>query len=131
MKIIGHHRSRKLAERHARDEGMVIVDRRNKKGYKSRRGHIFIFETKLMWQYTLVQNHIPIKKQYFGLRVQTWARTRASLRIEAARAEFMAIVHQHGAGNYPWSKRWFDVAEETTQVEFDKNLIGQIETGKD
>lgn len=134
MKVIGHHRNRKLAERHARDAGMVIVDRRNARGHKSKRGHIFIFADRLMWRYT-VAGLIPRRNAKRGedaspkmsIRATTWAKTKATLKVEEARAAMMNAIPRRK--HYPFSERWFLVNEEYEQVEYDATLIGKVDVG--
>ena len=135
MKIIGHHRNRKLAERHARDAGMVIVDRRNARGHKSKRGRTFIFADRLMWRYTvagLIPKGNPKRGQTgttpeMSVRATTWAATKAKLKIEEARAAMMKAIPRRK--HYPFSQRWFPVNEETEQVEYDATLLGKVDVG--
>jgi len=119
--IVGFHRSRKLAERHAKRSKLRIVSRRNSKGRLSKWGHFFYFTKAELTRYT-VGITFPIKEKYGSvlatLYTSKWterSKSKRRFRDEGATRE-AAVVGLERATNYERNKFWFDL-EGATSVE--------------
>lgn len=136
--IKGHHRSLRLAKRHAKDAGLVIISRRRADGRLSSRGHTFVFGEKMMWRYT-VAAIVPMRaaKREKGntpsmtARVTTWSQSKNNLKITEARDALMAAVATELGRKKvnQWKDRWFTVNEAKEKVESDPTLEGEIDIG--
>lgn len=135
--IIGFHRSRELAERHARKINGKIVSRRNSSGKFSNRGHWFTFklQPKELTRYT-VGITFPFKKEYGSVLSQLytskWKKKATSKRAKRDQAATLeaAIKKVEEIVRYPRAKFWFDLeavtAIETQTVPFDESFAERI-----
>lgn len=78
LPILGHHRSRALAEERARREDLEIISRRRGDGRFSSRGHLFVFRKKEEI-HIILRKQTPAKKERNG-----WQRASVEVSITAS-----------------------------------------------